>query len=548
MKTYKSISAALALLVALTGCIKETFPTNEATTEQIGKSSSALEAMVSAIPAQMVQGYLIYGTQTYEYDMAYPGIMIMLDSNVGEIVDNGESGYDWYSYWSSNEYTCGPTSSRAYVPWRTFYMFVKSANDVISAVNPETANATQLAYLGQALAIRAFCYLDMACIYEYKQPTDPSISASYVPENDITGLTVPYVSEATTQDEGKANPRLPVDELYEKIFADLDAAETYLADYTSTSTLLPGLAVVYGLKARAYLQRGSAGVTGAFASAAEYAKKARDTFGGSPLTQDQWENPTTGFNNASANSNSWMWNLQYSAETMGNLCNFNAHMSAENTWTAYGWSVARGINKALYNSIPDTDWRKHSWIDPNGNDYYAYKLNRNVFTGRQALPAYTSLKFRPAQGDCDTYSVGGASDVPLMRVEEMYFIEAEARAMSGDLAGGMSVLNELMLTRNPSYDISSITDAALFQQEVFRQKRVEFWGEGIIWFDFKRLAAGYHTNQSGNNVQAGYRYDVSGIYPWWNWCIPQSELEGNPVLQGYNNPDPTKAAPELSED
>lgn len=544
MRINRIIAAALISLLSLTACVKETFPTSYATTEQVGSSSSALEAMVSAIPAQMVQGYLIYGDQVYEYDMAYPAIMMMLDGNSGDIVINGDTGYDWYGDWRCLEYPMGPTQPAAYVPWRTFYMFIKSANDVISAIDPSSANQTQLAYLGQALAVRAFCYMQMACIYEWKQPTDPSVSATYKPENDITGLTVPWVSGET--EDGSNNPRISVGEMYEKVFADLDAAENYLKDYTATSTLLPDLAVVYGLKARAYLQRGSAGEAGAFAKAAEYAKAARTTFGGSPLTQDQWENPTTGFNNAAANANSWMWNLQYSAETTGNLCNFVAHMSAEETWTSYGWRTARGINKTLYNQIPDTDWRKHTWIDPAGKAHYDYKLNRDVFSGSKALPAYTSLKFRPAQGNCDTYSVGGISDVPLMRIEEMYFIEAEALAMSGDLSGGKNVLAELMLTRNPKYDISSIPDAELFQKEVFKQKRIEFWGEGVIFFDCKRLAAGFHTNDSGTNVPEGYRYDVEGIFPAWNWCIPQSELNGNTALQGYNNPDPSVSVPELS--
>lgn len=543
MRINKIIAVALISLLSLTACIKETFPTSFATTEQVGSSSSALEAMVSAIPAQMVQGYLIYGTQTYEYDMAYPGLMMMLDGNSGDIVVNGDNGGNWYAYWCGLEYTVGPTRAIAYVPWRTFYMFIKSANDVISAVDPSSANQTQLAYLGQALAVRAFCYMQMACIYEWKQPTDPSVSATYKPENDITGLTVPWVSGET--EDGSNNPRISVGEMYEKVFADLDAAENYLKDYTATSTLLPDLAVVYGLKARAYMQRGSAGEAGAFGKAAEYAKAARTAFGGSPLTQDQWENPTTGFNNAAANANSWMWNLQYSAETMGNLCNFVGHMSAEATWS-YGVIAARGINKTLYSQIPDTDWRKHTWIDPAGKKYYDYKLNRDVFSGSEALPAYTSLKFRPVQGNCNDYSVGGVSDVPLMRIEEMYFIEAEALAMSGDLSSGKNVLSELMLTRNPKYDISSIPDAELFQKEVFRQKRIEFWGEGVIFFDCKRLAAGFHTNDSGTNVQEGYRYDVDGIFPAWNWCIPQSELNGNTALQGYNNPDPTKSVPELS--
>lgn len=545
MKKIAILSTILAVAMSLVGCIKETFPTDIATTEQIGASASALEASVRGIPAQLVQGYLIYGGQEYEYDMAMPGLMIMLDSCAGEIVDSGETGYDWYSYWSGVEFQLSPTYPTSYVPWRTFYMFVKSANDIISAVDPANANEKQLQYLGMAYAYRAYSYLNLARIYEYKEPTDPNIVGTYKPQNDITGLTVPIVTEKTTQDEGKNNPRAKVEDIYELIFSDLANAEKYLENYSSSSRIYPSLAVVYGLEARAYLERGSANVDGAFAKAAEYARKAIEAFGGSPLTQAQWEDPINGFNNSSANSNSWMWCIAYSAETMGNLCNFVAHMSVEETWTSYGWKVGRGINKAVYDLIPDSDWRKHSWIDPAGKAYYDYKLNRDIFDQEgKPVGAYANLKFRPASGDYATYKVGGASEVPLMRLEEMMLIEAEALAMSGDVAGGRAVLTELMLTRNPNYNCDHASTPEKLQQEVYFQKRVELWGEGLIFFDAKRLAAGMHNGYEGTNVQGGYQYTCEGVCPWWNWTIPDSEKNANIALDGYNNPDPLQAMEE----
>ena len=350
----KAIYLIGVLSVMLTGCIKETFPMSDtATAEQVGASASALTGLVSAIPAQMSQGYLVWGTQNWEFDMAYPGIMIMLDSAAGEIIDGGETGYDWYSYWSSNDYTLGETTSRAYCPWRTLYIFVKCANDVIGSVDPENATPEALVALGRAHAYRANAYLIMAQLYEYKAPTDPNVDSKYTPVGNINGLTVPIVTEATTQEDAKNNPRATVEATYELIMGDLDKAEEYLAEETTTG-LFPSLPVVYGLKARAYLAQEK------YAEAAEFADKAITAKAGRPLTQDQWESPTSGFNDYGSNSNSWMWYVAYSSETMGNLCNFVAHMSAENTWTSYGWNVARGINRRLYESIPDTDFRNHS--------------------------------------------------------------------------------------------------------------------------------------------------------------------------------------------
>lgn len=546
MKNLSVISILTAVSAALifTGCIKETLPTSVATTEQVAASPSALQASVRGIPSQMATGYLT--GSNYAFDMGYPGLMLIWDHAAGEIVDSGNTGYDWYSFWSQPIASLGEEYVTTSIPWRTVYILIKAANDVIGAINPEEATEDQLVSLGQAYAFRAQFYLNAARMYEYKAPTDPKVEASYKPEGDIEGLTVPIVTEKTTQEEARNNPRATVEKIYEQIFGDLDHAEEYLAETKSVTDVFPSLAVVYGIKARAYLERGSAGVDGAFASAAEYARKAIDAFGGSPLTQSQWEDPINGFNNASANNNSWMWYLHYDSEYIGNLVTFVAHMAPEETWTSYGWSVGRGINKSLYDKIPDTDFRKHSWIDPNTTDYYAYKTNRDVFGKTKTLKPYANLKFRPAQGNCDTYKVGGASEVPLMRIEEMMLIEAEGLAMSGKLSEGIAALEQFVKTRNPEYTCSA-ANAYAFQQEVYFQKRIELWGEGLIYFDAKRLQAGIRNGYLGTNVQEGYRFTVTGVAPVWNFVIPRLEINANPALDGLNNPDPTNAIAEWKE-
>ena len=57
----------LAASVSLSSCIDETVPEDDyATTDQVGASSSALEASLNGIPTQMTEGYLVYkGEQVY---------------------------------------------------------------------------------------------------------------------------------------------------------------------------------------------------------------------------------------------------------------------------------------------------------------------------------------------------------------------------------------------------------------------------------------------------------------------------------------------------
>ena len=85
----------------------------------------------------------------------------------------------------------------------------------------------------------------------------------------------------------------------------------------------------------------------------------------------------------------------------------------------------RTISKALYDQIPDTDWRKITWIAPEdagkepGNKYRTILSDVNF----KKLPAYTNLKFKPKEGNMIDANIGATIDYLMMRVEEMYFIE-----------------------------------------------------------------------------------------------------------------------------
>ena len=305
MKTRRYILAFAAALLAATGCLREDIPTTVATEQMLAESDEALQGMLNGIPAQMVTPYFSRnGTRnSNDYDFSYPGLMIMFDTLAGELVLNGKDNYDWFMYWIRNVYSIGEGSDIASVPWVTLYKYIRTCNNLVSIIGYKPDRDASQTILGQALAYRAFCYLNLARMYEFKPVTDPSVSASYRSDKDLSGQTVPIVVEEMGVDQARNNPRASVEEIYAQIFSDLDKAEEMLADKGKGNGVFPDIAVVYGLKARAWLERGSAGVSGAFDNAAEYALRALTAFGGSPLTQEQWESPTAGFNNYTANSN-----------------------------------------------------------------------------------------------------------------------------------------------------------------------------------------------------------------------------------------------------
>lgn len=539
---FKTAAAAVSVVFLLEGCIKEATPTDVATEDQV-----SLETTVRGIPAALVQaGSTGYANQGAAWDFALPAIHLATESMTGDLVVTGNIGYDWFSQWGTND-ALGADYAVGALAWDNYYTWIMMANSVISQIDASdlsSLESDEKTYLGFAYAYRAMFYFDLVRLYEFKKNT-------VTQADDVLGLGVPIVLPETTEAQAKNNPRAKVDDIYDTvIFPDLDMAEELLATYAAPDKYTISLAFVYGMKARAYLERGTAfndaGNTAesvsAYKSAAEYARKAITASGCTPLTQDQWEDPINGFNNAGSN-NAWIWGLALPSESVTNLFCFTAHMSCENDWAPY--HAGRGISRNLYNSINLKDFRRHSWLDPDRGSY-DYKSCRDDADKyfAESLADYANIKFRPAQGAYEAYNVGGAADHCCMRVEEMYFIEAEATAQAGDLAGGISLLNDFMtsyrMMDGASYDCSArSTTLSSFINELMLQKRIEFWGEGIVMFDMKRLDMSSKRGYVGTNAPASYRLNVDGRAPYWNFVITRGETQNNPVIATQNNPDPS---------
>jgi len=536
MKKATNITlATLAAALLASSCIKEADPYEIATEDQV-----TLETLIEGIPASLVQaGSAGYAQDGQAWDFALPAIHIATESMTGDIAIGGNIGYDWFAQWGTNE-ALGADYAVGALTWNNYYAWIMAANNVIKQIDASdfsSLDATQKSYLGFAYAYRAMFYLDLVRLYEFKEN-------NYTEAPEVLGLGVPVVLPETTEAEAKNNPRAKVDDIYDKvIFPDLDNAEELLENYTAPDKYTISLALVYGLKARAWLERGTAkNDAESYRQAAEYARLAITASGCTPLTQEQWEDPTNGFNSATSND-AWIWGLALPSESVANLFCFTVHMSCENDWAPY--HAGRGINRNLYYSIDSRDFRRHSWLDPDRSSY-AYKSCRpdadTYF--KESLADFANIKFRPAQGAYADYKVGGAADHCCMRVEEMYFIEAEATAQAGDLAGGIRLLNEFMtsyrMMNGATYDCTSKSGTLEgFINELMLQKRIEFWGEGIVMFDMKRLDMSSKRGYVGTNAPSSYRLNVEGRAPYWNFVIIRSETQNNPVIATQNNPDPS---------
>ncbi len=520
-KTIVGLCCAASLMT--TSCIEETFPTDAATEDQLSASAKATEALLWAMPAYFNDHATISSGNHYEW--GYGSIMHIRDVMTQDMTVVS-SGYDWYSSWAQNQYQ-SEDYARTQFLWNYYWKFVQTANNMISTLDAENATPVQLGYLGAGHAFRAFIYLDMAQMFEFlpNDKTSPINAAN----NNVEGLTVPIVRDGMSEEEARNNPRVPRAEMAAFILEDLNKAEEYIVNLENATKTLPHLDAVYGLKARYYMWLGD------YANAKDNARKAINASSTVPMTEKQCLDTATGFNNISL----WMWGSQMMSEddvVKTGIVNWTSWMSNETRYGYAGIEPFTMIDADMYARISDTDFRKKLWKAPAGT---ALEGQTPFLAAdfEEALCTYASVKFRPADGNADDYNVGSASAYPIMRVEEMYFIEAEAAAHL-NAADGQNLINNFMTTHRDAEYNCTATGNDLINEIVF-QKRVELWGEGTTFFDVKRLNLSVTRGYPGTNHAEARRFNTQGRPAWMNICIVRTEKNNNPALLGYENPDPS---------
>ena len=601
MKKTASI-LAICLGIVLTGCMEEILPTEYVTAEQVAASESALDAMVASIYTTLA-GYV---NKDGNIEMcSYGSNLAQMEHTTTALACTGSGGYNTCAAWTQGS-NPGSTSNRGKYPSYIYYAYIKTVNDIIGLIDDDTTDETAKHYLGMAYAYRALFYMEFSAVMEYITPTDTRYSYT-TPENPIANLTVPIVTDKTPSDQVSNNPRATFDDVYDLVLSDLGQAETLLSDFTRTDKVQPDLGVVYGLFARAYQNMAShtdiseryTDTSNYWQQAATYAQKAIDTSGCTPLTEDQWLDPKNGFNNRNS-QNSWMLATSISeSNTEASSTGSFVHamlFGTETTFSVYGWRVGRSLDRAMYERLADTDWRKNSWLAPNffyesknqkeggeylierdasgklinnkwalagnndsddqgnwsddysgwGPDNTQYQLNsspswiRSRIRNGQGFVSwpwlYVNIKFRPHLGNYTNYEIGGATDFPMMRVEEMYFIKAEAQAHTS-LSSAVSTLEEIVKTRNSQYSCKATGSLQDFMEELMFQKNIEFWGEGRNYFDQKRLKLGRHSAYPGTAVSRyQYAFDMNGVFPGMTPGWNDAERNANPAVFHYNNP------------
>lgn len=489
------------------------------------QKSSTVGAIPSRVKADLVGMYhMMAAPNTYfnegrADDGGFSSVALSFDLNASDMV-SPNIGYNWFS--ASSEYSDRTANyANPQMRYGLFYNQIKVANGIIASIDANTTNESLLEYLGQAKACRAFSYLNLAPYFQYRYATSSDLPC------------VPIVTETTTNFTD--NPRATVKEVYNLIISDLTDARGKLAKFTREDKSYVNLAVVDGLLARAYLNMGE------YAKAAEAAKNAISETDAKPATREEVSHPF--FYDASEED--WMWGLLLTTSDVADSPAAETTAASQlGSFSSDGYTGAgcwKEINSFLWNKIPDTDIRKQWWVDKNLKssllDGQTWTTGSSVFKGQDiatavipdikaAFEPYTNVKFGMKSG---IGSSTNNNDYPLMRVEEMYLIEAEGLGMSGNLPEGKSVLENFVRTyRDPSYTCTATTKEA-FQDQVWFQRRIELWGEGFAMSDIMRLGkpvVRIHGTNLGNWPD-GFAFNIAPNDGWLLMRFSQTETNNN---------------------
>ena len=499
--------------------------------EVLAQDPSKLKSEVSGMYANMIEYGAItqwYGSARH-YDFGYASTMMMMDAS-GQDEPSQVSGYNWYNK-PLRFVDRTANSETTYFIWNQCYKNIKVANDVLKSVDLENLSDVAKSYVGQAYAMRAFEYFTLIQLYQF----------TYKGHEDAAG--VPLVTEKTTEAEANNNPRAAVKDVYKQIMDDLNTAIDYLTDSRSAKSEI-NRQVAYGLRARVNL------VMQNWADAAADAQKAAEGY--TPLSKDAAAAP--GFNDVS--SSNWIWgNIVDESNDIvqSGILNFPSMMCS---FTGNGYSptyACRMINSKLWKEIPSTDVRKGWWIDENLNspivnpkyvvhqEYededgnvvkYLAVYNQTGDEVADITEPYTNVKFGAYKNQYGNEL--NACDIPLMRVEEMILIQAEATAMGGNVEEGKRILENFVRTyRDPSYTCNATTAEGV-QDAVWFQRRVELWGEGFSFTDLLRLKK--PLDRTGANYEVSVRFNLPAESPIFLYLIPEDEENHNEALVGNNNP------------
>jgi len=504
-------SLALAAVILPVACSKdylETSPQSATSPSTIFESADNAALAINGLSKMMTTQYL--GTQ----GMNGEGTIYSWYANFtgNDLQKCNQTG--WAALWNCT-YMDRATSTYDVYPWFYYYKIIGNANQIIANIDNASGSDSEKNFIkAQALTFRAYSFFMLSQLYSHRwvdsnNGTDPGIALRL----DTSTGDIPLSTLAKT---------------YERIYVDLDDAIKLFNQSTEKRAdyYAPDLSVAYAVYARAALTCED------WTTAAKYAELARKGY--KLMSSDEYMN--SGF---SVPNDEWIWGVYEAQDQTLYYYGFYAYQGS-NSSSSNCRQYPTAISKELYDQIPATDKRRALWLEPT-----AEELSDKGFTkssGRSTGLLYkrafaefgsklysTSYVFMYMQFKFQGQYQPGGGPINIFRAAEMYLTEAEAKChIGGKDAEVQDLLEELNENHNPEYECTK-TGAALLD-EVKLYRRIDLWGEGFDWFDYKRWKQPIVRKSiaDGGSWHSSFAITLNPTDANnWTWVIPKKETDYN---------------------
>jgi len=423
--------------------------------------------------AEIEQGITsVYGSLQYtgQYQLGMPALgELPSDNTYDEVPAN-----DAFTYGELDFFTIQPNNSLIASTWKDNYIGIQQANIILSRIDKisDMTDALKSSRKGEMKFLRALMYFNLVRTFG----------------------DVPLVLKETTNvNDYFGQPRTPVSEVYTAIETDLKEAITLLP----TSTIQKGRVTkgaALGILGKVLLTQKK------YAESLTYLNQIEGL--GYQLLTDV----SKIFDVANENNAEIIFDVQFASGLNGNSEGSTAFQMFSPSGSVSG---AKGHNlptKEVYNLYSAGDTRRSAYIGLTANGIpFSKKLVKTS----------------------NTIADGGSNFV-VLRLADVYLMMAECFAEQNDFSNSNFYLNKIKTRAGIS--TVSLSTKDLLLNEIDRERRLEFVGEGHRWFDLVRTGKAISVMTTYFNNNPGYSTaqikEHHLLMP-----VPQGQINTDPALK-----------------
>lgn len=458
---YVSICFLLPAALLLASCNKW-LDISPKTQVKEGDQFTSRQGFVDALFGVYQQGA---SAQTYGQNLSYGFLEVLAQ----RYENKSNTSSSWYAQTARYNYTFtggSVQSTRNNIDniWSQLYKMIAGANYILKNTEAHKEALPGISYnivKGEALALRAFAHFDLARMF----------APAYQPGTAAT-KAIPYMSEFTITPQAAVS----LEEVLNKCEAELKEAEALLAAYPDIDQMAGNQGVTTGEQflmyrqnhlnywavkatlARLYLYKNNKPLALQYATEVIGSKKFRF------ITQQE----------LNVDATTTASDLTFSYEHIFSI--YVSNLATDVDQLLKPATVTGGDPQDLFSTDVILRRLYETTTVGYGSDVRSPDAPKKLWNAITAGVVYSKRLYSDAPANVKQRII------PLIRLPEMYYIAAEAAPTAAE---GVTYLNAVRTARLLP-ELPANTNADILDAEILKEYRKELYGEGQLWFYYKR--------------------------------------------------------------